>query len=305
MLIFNEAAFHDVRQLVHELNGDLTPAHHLAQSQSGQEYFLSLLSDFATDPQWRPEWIDPKFLVADVCGRAISSFLKISEDKAPASWRSRIDTLRSSIHENHQDLLALFPAVMEGARRTNKPVLSEMGGLIEPYQKLISEPSIGNLLILTPAIIAFGVPPEAYESLHMVVANIRRDSSQGDDEVVLNALKLLAHIATMLQNVKLADAVAEACIERLALNEQRQTLVETIYRLVECAGADQNRDNATASLARRLEQVSYIVRNEELLAEIAELLQSLKLINTSLETKLGRAIAMAKLGRSPPLLSVA
>ena len=51
--------------------------------QSGQAYFLSVLCDFKTDPRWRPEWTDPKFLLADVCGRAIGACFRIPERESP------------------------------------------------------------------------------------------------------------------------------------------------------------------------------------------------------------------------------
>jgi hypothetical protein len=35
----------------------------------GQEYMLSIYSDMAIEPQWRPEWLDTRFLVADALGR--------------------------------------------------------------------------------------------------------------------------------------------------------------------------------------------------------------------------------------------
>ena len=110
-----------------------------AIGQSGESYFLSILSDFKTDPQWRPEWVDPRFLVADVSGRAIGAFDKIPQDKAPESWKPRIDGVRAWLSENHCELLARLPAVMEGARRQKRPVLAELGFLIEPYERLIKE----------------------------------------------------------------------------------------------------------------------------------------------------------------------
>ena len=78
------------------------------------------------------------------------------------------------------------------------------------------------LLLLTPAIQGFGFPNEALKSLYAVLTAIRSDTSNEDQELNLNALKLIAHIAAMVQDVKLADAVAEVCIERIPLIEERQ-----------------------------------------------------------------------------------
>jgi hypothetical protein len=51
-----------------------------------------------------------------------------------------------------------------------------------------------------------------------------------------------------------------------------------------------------STLARRLEQVANIVRVGTLLAELAESFEVLKLINSALSQRLGRAIALARLG---------
>ena len=149
--------------------------------QSGHAYFLSVLCDFTTDPQWRPEWIDPSFLLADVCGRAIGAWLKIPKKKVPASWTERIDKLRNWINERHYEILMPFPAVMEGARRPDLPTVSEMQDIGELYEVLMKEPSVDHLLRMTPAIQAFGPPREIIESLHKVIGIIRANSSADDD----------------------------------------------------------------------------------------------------------------------------
>jgi hypothetical protein len=267
-----------------------------AIGQSGQSYYVSLLSDFATDPQWRPEWVESRFLVADVCGRAIGTVLRMPAERIPASWKTRADAIGEWIEKEQYQLLMTFPAVMEGARRPNKPVLSQMEMLTKPYEQLIKEPTVDQLLLLTPAIHSFGFPPEALDSLYAVIASIRREPYKDGREFRDSALKLIAHISVLEQDVRLADAVAQACIERLAFIDERQPTHETVYRLIECAAADQDRERAMSTLARRLEQVANIVRDGAFLGELADLFEVLKIINSSMSQRLGRAIALAKLG---------
>ena len=49
----------------------------------GDAYFLSVVSDFAVEPQWRPEWILPKILVADLFGRAVGAWRRFPQEVAP------------------------------------------------------------------------------------------------------------------------------------------------------------------------------------------------------------------------------
>jgi hypothetical protein len=269
-----------------------------AMRQSGHAYFLSVFCDFTTDPQWRPEWIDPSFLLADVCGRAIGAWLRIPNGKAPTSWTERIDRLRNWINEKHYEILMPFPAVMEGARRPNLPTVSELQNTGELYEVLMKEPSIERLLRTTPAIHAFGPPREITESLHKVIGIIRANSSADDDGFLTTAIKLLSHVAALLQDTGLANAVAEACIERLAIDQQRQATIEAIYRLLECSAADTDRAAARLFLSRKLEQICYTITKPELLAEVVAWIEELKLISPELKCALGRALAIAKLGAS-------
>jgi hypothetical protein len=57
----------------------------------GDACYLSVVSDFAVEPQWRPEWIVPKILVADLFGRAFGAWSRLSQEAAPTSWKERID----------------------------------------------------------------------------------------------------------------------------------------------------------------------------------------------------------------------
>jgi hypothetical protein len=266
--------------------------------QSGHAYFLSVFCDFTTDPQWRPEWIDPSFLLADVCGRAIGAWLRILNDKAPTSWRERIDKLRSWINEKQYEILMPFPAVMEGARRPNLPTVPELQKTGTLYEVLMKEPSIEHLLRITPAIHAFGPPREIIESLHKVVGIIRSNSSADDNGSVTTAIKVLSHVAALLQDTGLANAVAEACIERIAMDETHETVIEAIHRLIECSAAETENAVARLFLARKLEQVCYTITKPELLSETVAWIEELKLISPELKCVLGRALAIAKLGAS-------
>jgi hypothetical protein len=65
-------------------NGGIDPDEMIswAMRVCGETYFLSVVSDFAVEPQWRPEWIIPKILVADLFGRALAAWHGIPQDAA-------------------------------------------------------------------------------------------------------------------------------------------------------------------------------------------------------------------------------
>jgi hypothetical protein len=168
----------------------------------------------------------------------------------------------------------------------------------ELYAVLMREPSVEHLLRLTPVIQVFGPPREITESLHKIIGIIRADSSADEEGRLTIAIKLLSHVSALLQDAELANAVAEACVERLAIHQQRETVIEAIYRVVECSAAETDKTARHLFLARKLDQVCYMITNPELLAEIVAWIEQLKLICPELNCALGRALAIAKLGAS-------
>jgi hypothetical protein len=269
-----------------------------AMMHRGSTYFLSILSDFPTCPRWRPEWIEPRFVVADIAGRAMAAVTNAGD--APPTWTERIEALRSWLEEKHIGLLTMLPAVLEGDLPRDPPVLENLGGLNEPFKKLMNEKSLDTLLQLTPAIWAFGFPAEARPSLDGVISIIRRNAPPIEEELVLAGVKLISHIAVTTKDRKLADSVVEALMERVPIIQSRPSTLEAAYRFVECRGADTDAANATTALARRLEQFAFLVPSESSLPEVVNLLETIKMIDPSLECRLGRAMAIAKLGSSKP-----
>jgi hypothetical protein len=72
-----------------------------AMRVAGQAYFMSVVSELSVEPQWRPEWIVPNVLLADVAGRAVGAAQRLAEKTAvPESWKIRLDAVQTWIKEN-------------------------------------------------------------------------------------------------------------------------------------------------------------------------------------------------------------
>jgi hypothetical protein len=268
-----------------------------AMAQSGESYCLSILSDFVTDPQWRPEWIVHRFLVADAIGRAWGALDAIPLNNQPEGWRSRIDVVRDWAKANQIDMLLGFPALMEGARRPPLSISILSEPIQEAYRQLETEPSLENLFILTPVIHAFGFPVETREGLQKVIGVLRRSPHEAR-EITQAALTLLAHIAALANDVNLANGVAEICIEQIASADGGKALLEAMLRIIECGAADPDRSASQATLLRRLEQAAFLVPVGPLVTDLQSLLAVLKSVNLPLRQRLGRALALVNLGVS-------
>jgi hypothetical protein len=262
----------------------------------GEEYLLSVYSDMTAEPQWRPEWADTRFMAADAFGRVYGAFLAVPGRASPPSWKERIDAAKVRADQDSLDMLMTFPAVLEGERRTPSPTLEQFSGAIaDAYQRLQTEPSIDNLLSLTPVIHAYGVPGGINGGVRKVVDSIRNSPSDVDDEAMQPTLILACHVAAMTNDVELADAIADTAIE-LILSEQEPGLVQHMFfRLLECAAANPDREAARAILARRLEFLAMRLPASEAVVEFFGLLRALRAVEPKMALLLGRAVAAAKL----------
>lgn len=268
-----------------------------AMSVSGEPYILSALNDFSVQARWRPEWIADHFLVADIYGRASSTVHMLPEDRVPESWRVRVDATKVWIEIKHLVLQAHFPAVLEGARKITNVSLSELKPLTDLYGKFAEEPTPDHFLILAAAVHMYGFPPEVRGDALKVQNGLQGQPGSLDDREVQDVLILGAHIAAQASDLALADAVAETCIEKVHLAKERQSTAEAVFRLVECAAANPDCTAARPILAQRLETLAFILPTPDMLADLVDLLESLKQVAPEMAPLLGRAVATAKLGK--------
>ena len=168
-----------------------------------------MVSDFAVEPQWRPEWILPKILVADVFGRAVCACQRVSQDAAPPSWKERIEKVYAWIVEENIGAFAQYPSVLQGTRRPHRPTFAEFQTGIpqaaDAFRDLANDPSVNNLLSISPFIEAFGFPNEAAGDAEKTLASIRAAAPDDDDKGIVLALSVLAHIAVLMDEQRLAD----------------------------------------------------------------------------------------------------
>ena len=274
-----------------------------AMSVSGVDYFLSVLSDFIAEPRWRPEWITPKFLVADVYGRASSIVVKRSSDAVSDAWRQHIQKAQPWIDQENIGPFTQYPAVLEGSRCAQQITLDGLrsnGGaqIADAIISLGSNPSIQDLLSITPFIETVGVPKEMIDAAFAVLTLIRvRPHSNADSETLV-AFSILAHIAVLANNGALADRISEACLEAARTANKSHPIFEIVARLVECASVNRDRAEALETLTKRLETLAFTLPAARPTAALVSALKSLKRVQPDLRPLLGKALAATQLGTS-------
>jgi hypothetical protein len=173
--------------------------------------------------------------------------------------------------------------------------LSELSKLADHYQKLIDKPTVNALLVLTHAMELWGFPDEARGTVSKVVQSLRSATADMDEQVIHAALTFAAGVAVQACDEKLADLIADVSIELSGSFQRLKVIAQVFFRIVECAGAYQNRDEGIATLARQLEYLASVALQSEL-NNVLGLLTTLQGLDDKLAMHLGRAIAVARLG---------
>jgi hypothetical protein len=262
--------------------------------QRGVEYQLSILRDMRTEPRWRPEWADPGILVADIFGRAYGAVSRVPEPRSPKSWRERAERARAWIDKHRLGVFTMFPAVLEGARPATPPTMETLDPtLASLLQQLIDDPSLDHLLRAGRAAQAFGAPGEIAPALHKIVNAIRDGEESLDDRRVHSGLGICVHLACLVQDAALADAVVRTCLNKARTIVQPQTVHETVFCVVEASNANADRIAGQSLLVQGCEALARILPADQLLLELASLLASLVIVDPSLAPPLGRAINTA------------
>ena len=268
---------------------------HWAMQISGKSYYLSVVNDAHVEPRWRPDWLDPKHLAADVYGRLAAVRLR-RPAALPPSWLERLAKAEAWIIAQGKILASTFPAILQGASPLShdKPAAgTPIAGL---YDTLVRDPTIDNFLMLTPIIWAFGLQMEARDAVFAVVKSLHSVTKQGDADKAERVLGLAACAAVLTRDNELGEIVSQICIERAAALQKEDALLATVIIMLESSAANSDRDQAVATLAQRLEGLAF-VSPTGVLDELAELLRILRGINEPLGNLLGRAMATARLGR--------
>jgi hypothetical protein len=231
----------------------------------------------------------------------MGSCQRVPAIETPADWQELLQTARSWIEQEKLQLAAFFPAVLEGGRRSQVSTIEELGQLASAdvadlYRRLIEQPSVDNFIVLTPVIHTFGLPPEASEAVVKLITSARMNPGIMERVVFRAVLSLGADIAADSSDLQLADLVADTSMENAVDREEHKLFLETVFTLLECAAANANREQARMALARRLENLAFLIHPSGL-THLLSLLKTLQSLDADLAPNLGRAVAIARLGR--------
>jgi hypothetical protein len=209
-----------------------------AMRQIGKLFYLSVLNDAYVEPRWRPDWITPEYLAADIYGRLFQSLQQLGE-AAPPNWLKKIEDAKASMINDVPPMAHTFPAVLQGWRAPPADMPGSDTPVGEMFAKLATESTIENFLMFIQLTYAFGFPATARASVLKAVQSLRNEIAVTPPDHAQAALDLAAFIAARNRDAELADAVAVVSIERLVATQDVDSLLPTASVIVECAAANE------------------------------------------------------------------
>ena len=79
-------------------------------------YVWHSIIDRRDAPRWKPEWISPDHLYAELVGRAEGVVQMVPEGSRPADWVSAIDAAQARLKESGKVLATYFPGPFDDFR---------------------------------------------------------------------------------------------------------------------------------------------------------------------------------------------
>jgi len=259
-------------------------------------YMLSVYAEMCESPRWKPEWIDPNSVAADVYGRALQVLQPKPDSELPTSWGERLSLAGEWVAELGTARYAFFPSLTQGDRLSEPlPIPDEaMARLTDIVQAIKAHPMPDHLNRLVHLIEMVGVTPEVVHEVRDPIRRVLAENRDNRDEFRA-LLTLSGRMAVLGRDVALADAVATELLQLAQTAPDDLPVFMSVVRLVECAGADPDAARALETLANRLEYLAGAVPTGQAALRLTLALKALRRVHAAFAPRLSRAQSIAKL----------
>jgi hypothetical protein len=174
-----------------------------------QNYRWHGLVDLREAPRWRPEWINPDHLHAELLGRLNGALQGIASNDQPRPWVSAIEAALTKLFEAGKGPLAFFPGPFDDfdVRPGPDPVPEPFQGVVTQMQSAANFHDMAALFALAYTIRL----PQG------VLADVERLLDRAPDEPLVEDherpfLHLCAHIAGAARSEAISKLVIHRCL---------------------------------------------------------------------------------------------
>jgi hypothetical protein len=243
-------------------------------------------------PRWKPDWISPDHLYAELVGRAQGTVQAIPEGSRPTEWVSAIDAALARLQESGKLLAAYLPGPFDDFRETTigsspNEVFDEVEARLDAASMLSDVPGLFAL--------AYATQPSPW-----VVANVSRILSLPTDQPIANReqetvfLELCAHIAASTRAEVLANAVINRCLLEVRRPGSKVAVTDLFAIMAEACAAHSDYQQHRELLGMTAAKVCLSVERTEDLSSLEAIFDVLATRDEKLIPALARAGAISR-----------
>ncbi|MBZ9868517.1 hypothetical protein LB515_24360 [Mesorhizobium sp. CA15] len=253
-------------------------------------------------PRWRPEWISPDHLFAELVGRALGALATIPATERPPTWVAAIEAAVARLEESKKVIAAYFPGPFDDFREY--PLVSSQ---MDVFNDVESNLEAAWALDEVPGVVALANTAQPSQRF---IANVLRILNQPVDEPIakvdeLSFLGLGAHVSAISRSEPIAEAVINRCIF-LARNSEPATAPSDLFMIMaEACAAHADPQKHRELLGATATKLCFAINDSQALSGIGSILDVLGRRDERLIPALSRARAIirAKLAVDPRKLS--
>jgi hypothetical protein len=256
-----------------------------------QSYHWHGRVDLREAPRWRPEWINPDHLHAELLGRINGALQGIASGERPQSWVSAIEGALTELFEAGKGPLAFFPGPFDDfdGRPGPDPVPEAFEGVVTQMQSAASFRDMAALFALAYTIRL----PEG------VLADVERLLDRAPDEPLVEDherpfLHLCAHIAGAARSETIGKLVIHRCLYAARTAESPEEVAALFGIAVESCAVEADPAKHRTLIGTTAAQFGFAVEDPSKLVYLPVLFDMLGARDEKLIPALARANATAQ-----------
>jgi hypothetical protein len=259
----------------------------------GPQYIWHGMIDRREAPRWRPDWISPNHIYAELVGRAVAALNMLEKGNRPAEWVVIIDRALEELGDANQVLSAFFPGPFDDFHPTlavpDNPFFKEVESALQGASRLSDAHGLFGL--------GYSILPSQQllaEVLRIVSAPL--DQPIADEDTELLYLGLAAHMAACGRSEPLAQAVINRCLFLARIEGSRAGAADLFAVIAEACAAHSDPKLHRALLSEAASQLAFAVRKPEAMSQLESVFNMLGQRDPKLISALGRASAILRTG---------
>jgi hypothetical protein len=289
------AAFTHAGVLTHALQGLNNPKGFFEWSVEnfGAQYLWHGAIDRREAPRWRPDWVSPEHLHAELIGRANAALHASGTEHCPPEWQTLIEAQLKELKKAGRSLATIFPGPFDDFRPApsleGNPFFQKLETELQGVAKLSDADGVLSVAYAT-------VPSPAFVGEVVRIVSAPPDQPIAEDNTEHLYLDVAAHIAASCHSEQLARAVIDRCLFIARNQSERISANDLFMVMLEACAALSDPKLYHSLIAEKAAQLAFAQREIQAMAQLISVFDVLGQRDPKLVASLSRARAILQTG---------